>query len=93
MDYLTNSIKINSNLLRELQKYGFSVSVLKVKRVGYLQDLEMLNNVATVESLRKEIVKGLIGKPKILLHILCERIFVDTNIETRSYYTLGGRNN
>ena len=66
---------------------------LKGNSVGDLQDLATIMNVATVKRVRKERVKGWMGKPKGLLQILWERLFFDPNVGARSYYTLGGRNN
>ena len=92
LDEPTNVANKKANLQRDLQKSDESMTNLKVKKVGDLQDLDTLMNVVTVKRLRKERLKGYIDNTKGLLHILRERGFIDTNFGARSYYTLGGRN-
>ena len=91
-DEPTNASKTNFDLLRDLQKSGISMTGLKGNRVGYMQDLATIINFATVKRVKKDRVKGWMGKPKGLLQILWERGHIDTNFVARSYYTLGGWN-
>ena len=54
----TNVMKTKAVLIRDFQNYGVSMSGLKGKRVGDLQDLATLNNVENVNLVQKDIVKG-----------------------------------
>ena len=58
-----------------------------------MQDLAMLKNVETVKRVKKERLKGWMGKPNCLLQILWESGFIDPKVGARSYYSLGDRNN
>ena len=69
------------------------MSGLKGNRVNNLQDLTMLNKIANLNCVQKDIVKGWMGKSKGLLQIVWERGFVDLNGGVRIYCTLGFQNN
>ena len=56
-DEPTNAAKAKADLLRDLQKAGISMTALKGKMVGVLQDLATIMNVATGKNIRKEIFK------------------------------------
>ena len=85
MDETKNAVKTNSNLLRDIQKYRVIMSGLKGNRVNNLQDLTMLNKIANLNCVQKDIVKGWMGKSKGLLQIVWERGFVDLNGGVRIY--------
>ena len=52
--------------------------IVKGKRVGELQDIYHKNSISVPKIIKKERVKGCVGKPKVLLQVLWEHVSVDT---------------
>ena len=107
-DNLPYFLQANSDISGAIKKYGcknidapgrkmmyFYIhdTITPPKRVGNMQDLAMLKNVETVKRVKKERLKGWMGKPNCLLQILWESGFIDPKVGARSYYSLGDRNN
>ena len=94
LDKPTNVATTKDNLLRDHKKADVSMNRLKGKRVGNIQYLVTLKYVSTVKCVRKESVKVWMGKPKGILQVLWEHIFMETSTDVCTYYTkLGQENN
>ena len=62
--------------------------VVKGKRVGDLQDISYENSISITNIVRKGKVKLFMSKPKVLLQVLWERVFMDTSRYEVTYYKL-----
>ena len=89
-DDLLLKYKTKSDLLDNLKIFLVDMSVLKGERVGELQDIshEILTSVTNI--INKKRVKGWMGKPKGLLQVLWEHVFVDISKDVCTYHTLRG---
>ena len=61
---------------------------MKGKRVGKLQDIDLKSSIYVKNRIRKDRVKGGMGKPKLLLQVLWKHVFMGTYKDLCNYYTL-----
>ena len=83
--------KTKGELLEKIRFSGEDMSGLKSKKVSELQEIARGKGIAVTKRVRKEKVKGWMGKPKGLFQVLWERGFIDTSKNVRTYYSLKGR--
>lgn len=88
--------KNKDQLLQELRAKGVQQAGLRGKRVADLKKMAEDIGIELNKIVRKEKVKGWMGKPKGLLQVLWERGFIDTtknNGNWKTYYSLNGTKN
>ena len=84
------SLKYNTNteLIGNIKITGMDMYVVKLKRVGELQDVSCENFISVKNIMWKERVKLWMGKSKGLIQILWESVFMDKSKYLYTYYTL-----
>jgi hypothetical protein len=83
--------KTKSELFRDLREKGVQPIGMKGRKVLELKEMAREKGIELTKQVRREKVRGWMGRPKGLLQILWERGFIDTSKENwRTYYSLNG---
>ena len=83
--------KTKPELLQELRTKGFQAIGLRGRKVAELKVIAENYGIELRKMVRKEKVKGWMGKPKGLLQVLWERGFIDTSLPNwKGFYSLNG---
>ena len=83
--------KTEAELIGDIKSAGIDISIVKGNRVGQLQDVSHEKTIYVTKRIMKESVKVWMGKPKWILQVLWERIFMDTSKDVCTYYTIRGQ--